>query len=256
MAKPNKKKLIGTELAKDNYLKEYCYNYIQGLVRSRRYQEAYVIYETRRKEEKVNDSEGGGIFTVRSQAGRDLCKKYDLNYPINPEWKIEKSSHFIQYCKPASIVDFLDGPYLWRECDLRLDNQLIRKIRFNRENEFQKILNAKKITLINDRYFALMVNIEAPLEAIHDELQKFMRKHYKSHHRTKSTTLDIWKIHDLHYKQNLSEANIVRSLSPEFNSLQYTKKHKADFDNLRGKVNYALNKADGIIREIENKSRT
>jgi hypothetical protein len=200
---------------------------VQALKHSKQYGEDYRKYEQEKEKEDWFADDGESYFIRLSEAGKKLCKKYNLLYPINPFTPADEiETNYVHH-----PVTFLDQPKLW--------NEVIG-------SRFDSAPEQGVITHINGK-LVLMIDTELPRPQIEKAFKKYLDRYTKkSGERLRDGVADIWQVYR---KKEFKGKNLLQITKELFNIVEnptYSPKGKA----LYNQVTRAYNKAKEIIKLV------
>jgi hypothetical protein len=199
---------------------------VQALKHSKQYIEDYRRYEKAREK---NDWFGGDArgYSIRlSKAGKKLCEKYNIRYPINPFTPAdEKETVYVHY-----PITFLDPPKLWNKV---------------KESLFDNAPDQSVITHVNDK-LVLMIDTEIPRSQIRQEFENFLNHFTKEPNQRLRESINIWKVYRMKEFENKNLLQITKEVFNIAENPTYSPKAKA----LYNQVSRAYNKAKEIIKLV------
>jgi len=161
------------------------------LVRSEKYQKDYECYERSKRNE--NDYAFGGKLSFGaklSEAGKTLCKKWDILYPVNPYNEVtdKKIMNWLMFVVKPSIT-YLDPPENWREWESIAWDNLGHKSGTEDMSELA-------ISRVNGK-LVLMVDTSRAKSALLREFEIFI-DYWSTAQKAKSrrTMVDKWEVFD------------------------------------------------------------
>ncbi|MBN2282745.1 MAG: hypothetical protein JXO48_02535 [Deltaproteobacteria bacterium] len=210
------------------------YDKLQALKRSEKYRKDYDEYLSKKT---GDDALVGSLLdhSIKlSKAGRTLCDKYGLRFPINPDTPIDGDNFPIE-CFPEidSLITYLDPPEKWHETlSTSVDN----------DNLYTHI-NGKLVLMVDtSRSYGEL------LEAFKLLLKRWGQE---SSSRVKTSSIDIWHVYDEVEKNHRNQLQVMRKLFDITRLPAYDGKADAYYKQVRK----AYEKAKKIIEFVENKTR-
>jgi len=225
-------------------LKISPYDKVQALKHSKKYAEDYRRFIKDRGEEYHilhGSPEAFPQVSNLSESAKELCKKYNLRYPIDPnepvkEWEID-------YLYP--VISFLDPPESWRDIE-----------HINWTGDPKEAI----VTYVNGK-LVVMIDTAHTREKIKQTLDDFldMIAHYRGERtggRDREIVFDKWRVYRMHEKEGKNLLQITRELVPEFyhNDITDFPTYNKDVDAHYRRVRRAYKKAHQIIKAMEEPS--
>ncbi len=202
---------------------------VQAFKHSKKYMEDYRIYE---KEREVNDWLSGDaqMYAIRlSKAGKKLCKKYNILYPINPFTPAEeRETTFIH-----TPITFLNPPALWNKSQMG-------------RNFFDNAKDQEVITHVNGK-LVLMIDTDYPRDQIKTVFKEFLKRYTEEPgKRLRDDNIDIWKV----YKAKEFENKNLLQITREENNVKGNPNYDGKVDAYYRQVKRAYRKASQIIKVV------
>lgn len=217
----------------------------QALKRSSQYLEDFKKYLLEREKEGVHDVLWNDPLDHQlSKAGKKLCDKYKLFYPVDPNLPINEID--LKWVQPP--VTWLDPPSQWYQYggfQSKKSEDDGTQYEITQSYEITKAWD--HLTHINDK-LVIMIDVQNfTVDEITSSLKAFL-KYRLSSERKRDAFVDIWEVYDLTEIDGLSYAEVTRKVF----------KHSKGLDNYHeGKAQYrqverAHKKACTIIKTFEN----
>ncbi len=204
-----------------------AYDRLNALIRSEVYQADYAEYVVDRG--GVSDIYiGEGLVSYHlslSKAGKKLCEKWDLVYPVDP---LAEPIEDYLYCLSRPI-EFVPDPSRWKSAQA---NTMVSS-------------DDKIFTHINDK-LALLIDLSFPREKLHSELNHFLDRWAKSHKKGLNASLiDKWEVYD-----KRKDGNKLIEITREIHGLKKRPDKDSKFDDMEDVFYQQVKRADKSACEI------
>lgn len=166
------------------------------------------------------------MVRLRSEEAIALCRKYDIPYPIDPNFDLNLLN------SPEVFSSYLGPPVVFP---------------FNRPEETGIFVPDKETGLVEGRYLPVLIDLTQPKEAIFKEFERILTRILKSSkERSKDTEVNIWQVYDLHCLQGKSLLEVTRELF----GISGLPAYYNEADRRYQQIKRACDKAQQIVQKV------
>ena len=208
----------------------------QAIKRSKIYKQDYADYmktvDYAQQDVHIGSPEN---YHVRlTMAGKKLCEKWNLVFPVNPHLPDAQDSL-------NAVIALLDPPEKWK-------THTANEIGLGKQ---------KQITHVNGK-LVLMIDTSFTHKQIEEAFKKYIKCRVKERSgRERENTLDIWKIYDAYCdKKNMLEVtrNIFKIKATGENLPAYDKRTNSNYEQVKRHYKKASNIIDYIEQQAKQQS--